>query len=207
MRRPSLRRLAALLAAGTLSATALSSCTGPGLNSGDTGFVTSDLAIKVLPESQREAPDGGADAVGGQTVDGKQVSLADYAGQVVVMPVWGSWCGPCRKEAPGLATASRDLEGKGAVVLGINTRDRNKAAVERFNARFDIPYDSIYDEDGETLLAFRGTLPPMSIPSFVFIDAQGRVAARILGPADLSTIYGVLEDLTGKDLPVPREDA
>jgi hypothetical protein len=54
------------------------------------------------------------------------------------------------------------------------------------------------------MLAFRGTLPPMSIPSFIFVDAEGRVAARILGEADLPTLYGVLEEITGKDLEVPR---
>jgi thiol-disulfide isomerase/thioredoxin len=184
-----------------LALSALSGCGGSGLSSSEAGFVTSDLSIEVLPADQRQEPRG---EVAGETVDGKAVSLADHAGKVVVMPIWGSWCGPCRKEAPGLALASRDLADKGVVVLGINSRDRNEVAVRKFVERFDLPYDSIFDEDGRTLLAFRGTLPPMSIPSFVFIDAQGRVAARILGPAELSTIYGVLEDLTGKRLPMPR---
>jgi thiol-disulfide isomerase/thioredoxin len=174
------------------------------LRSSDQGFVTSDLSVKVLDAADRRPPAG---EVAGRTVDGKQVSLSALNGKVVVMPVWGSWCGPCRKEAPGLALASRDLADKGVTFLGINSRDRNEAAVRGFLTRHDIPYDSIYDEDGQTLLAFRGTLPPMSIPSFVFIDAEGRVAARILGPADLSTLYGVLEDLTGTKLTVPRAAA
>jgi thiol-disulfide isomerase/thioredoxin len=179
----------------------LAGCT-PSLTSGDQGFVTGDGTVTVVAEADRKPPAG---EVAGETVDGKAVSLADLDGKVVVMPVWGSWCGPCRKEAPGLAIASRDLADKGIAVLGVNSRDRNKVDVQRFLDRFDIPYDSIFDEDGETLLAFRGTLPPMSIPSFVFIDAAGLVAARILGPADLSTLYGVLEDITGDKLTVPRE--
>ena len=174
------------------------------LRSGDQGFVTTDLSVKVLAPAEREAPLG---EVGGQTVDGKRVDLADYAGKVVVMPVWGAWCGPCRKEAPGLALASRDLAGKGVVFLGINSRDRNKVDVRSFIERVRIPYDSIYDEDGQTLLAFRGTLPPLAIPAVVVIDADGRVAARILGPSDLSTLYGVIEQVSGKRLTVPRESA
>ena len=55
------------------------------------------------------------------------------------------------------------------------------------------------------MLAFRGTLPPMSIPSFVFVDDEGRVAARIIGEADLPTLYGVLEEITGRRLEVPRD--
>ena len=173
----------------------------PSLSSGDQGFVTGDGTVNVVAEADRKPPAG---EVAGETVDGKKVSLEDYRGKVVIMPVWGAWCGPCRKEAPGLALASRDLSDKGIAVFGVNSRDRNKVDVQKFLERFDIPYDSIFDEDGQTLLAFRGTLPPMSIPSFVFIDAAGLVAARILGPADLSTIYGVLEDLTGDKLTVPR---
>lgn len=180
----------------------LSGCTGPQLSSGDQGFVTGDGAVSVLPESERRAPQG---EVAGETVDGEQVSLDDHAGKVVVIPVWGSWCGPCRAEAPGLAAAARDLEDDGVAFLGIGARDRDKVLVRRFIEQFDIPYDSIHDEDGQTMLAFRGTLPPMTIPSFVFVDSEGRVAARILGEADLPTLYGVLEELTGKDLTVPRD--
>jgi thiol-disulfide isomerase/thioredoxin len=180
----------------------LSACTGPQLSSGDQGFVTGDGAVSVLSESERDTPQG---EVAGKTVDGVQVSLDDHAGKVVVVPVWGSWCAPCRAEAPGLAAAARDLQDEGVAFLGIGARDRNKVDVRRFLERFDIPYDSIHDEDGQTMLAFRGTLPPMSIPSFVFVDQEGRVAARILGEADLPTLYGVLEELTGKDLTVPRD--
>ena len=187
-----------------LALLALTGCGGSTLSSGDTGYVSSYLTVEVLDQGDRRPPQG---EVAGETVDGEQVALSDLAGKVVVLPVWGSWCGPCRKEAPGLARAARDLADDGVAFLGIDSRDRNKVDVRRFLERFDVPYDSIHDEDGQTLLAFRGTLPPMSIPSFVFIDASGLVAARILGPADLSTIYGVLEDITGDKLTVPREPA
>jgi thiol-disulfide isomerase/thioredoxin len=180
----------------------LGACSGPELSSGDQGFVTGDGAVSVLAEEDRRAPQG---EVAGETVDGEQVSLDDHAGRTVVIPVWGSWCAPCRAEAPGLAVAARDLEDDGISFLGIGSRDRNKVDVRRFLERFDIPYDSIHDEDGQTMLAFRGTLPPMSIPSFVFVDDEGRVAARILGEADLPTLYGVLEDITGENLTVPRD--
>jgi thiol-disulfide isomerase/thioredoxin len=180
----------------------LTGCGAPQLSSGDQGFVTGDGAVSVLPEDERREPQG---EVSGETVDGVPVSLDDHAGKVVVVPVWGSWCAPCRAEAPGLAAAARDLRDDGVAFLGIDARDRNKVDVRRFLERFDIPYDSIHDEDGRTMLAFRGTLPPMSIPSFVFIDDRGRVAARIIGEADLATLYGVLEELTGKDLTVPRD--
>ena len=101
-----------------------------------------------------------------------------------------------------LAEAARDLADDGVVFLGIDSRDPNTANVRKFEERFDIPYESIYDPDGTTLLAFHGTLPPMTIPSFVFIDTEGRIAGRALDSMDRSTLYGVVEDVLGK--PVER---
>lgn len=173
----------------------LGGCGEPTFSAGEQGFVTGDGTVTVLDEADREKPAG---EVAGETVDGEAVSLDDHLGKVVVMPVWGSWCAPCRAEAPMLAEAARDLEDDGVVFLGIDSRDPNEAQVRRFLDRFDIPYDSIYDPDGITLLSFHGTLPPNTIPSFVFIDAEGRVAARALDSVSRSTLYGVVEDVLGE---------
>ena len=156
--------------------------------------MSGDGTVTVVDPAERQEPKG---EVEGDTIDGSPVSLADHLGKVVVMPVWGSWCGPCRAEAPMLAEAARDLEDDGVVFLGINSRDENTAKVQAFEDRFEIPYDSIYDPAGQTLLSFHGILPPQTIPSFVFIDAEGRVAARVLGEIDRSTLYGVVEDVLG----------
>jgi thiol-disulfide isomerase/thioredoxin len=188
-----LRRRAAGLAAVPL--VALAACSGSEFSAGEQGFVSADGKVTVLDPKEREAPRG---EVAGETIDGDRVSLADHRGKVVVMPVWGSWCAPCRAEAPMLAEAARDLEDDGVVFLGIDSRDPNTANVRQFVERFDIPYDSIYDPDGNTLLAFHGTLPPMAIPSFVFIDREGRVAGRALDSVTRSTLYGVVEDVLGE---------
>ena len=179
----------------------LVSCSGPTFSSGDQGFVSSDKTVTVLHADERKAPDGD---VAGETIDNAPVDLTQLEGRVVVMPVWGSWCGPCRAEAPMLAKASRDLDRHGVSFLGINSRDPSEVAARAFTKRFDIPYPSIYDPDGNTLLLFRGTLPPQTIPAFVFIDKEGRVAARVLGEIDESTLYGVVSDLLGKDVKPPR---
>jgi thiol-disulfide isomerase/thioredoxin len=185
---------AALL--GVLAA-GLTACGGSTFSAGDQGFVSGDGKVTVLDAADRRAPDG---EVTGRTVDGHRVSLGALRGKVVVMPVWGSWCGPCRAEAPMLAAAARDLRHDGVAFLGIDSRDPNTANVRRFIDRFQIPFDSIHDPDGTTLLAFHGTLPPMTIPSFVFIDARGRIAGRALDSVDRSTLYGVVEDVLGHRL-------
>lgn len=183
--------------AALLALALLAGCGGSTFSSGEQGFVSGDGKVTVLDEADRRPPDG---PVAGETVDGEPVSLEQHRGKVVVMPVWGSWCAPCRAEAPMLADAARDLEDHGVVFLGINSRDANTANVIRFTERFNIPYDSIHDPDGATLLAFHGTLPPMTIPSFVFIDAEGRIAGRALDEITRSTLYGVVEDLLGEEV-------
>jgi len=187
-----------------VAAPALAACGGPSFGSGEQGFVSGDGTVSVLHADDRMLPDG---EVAGETIDGDRVSLSDLEGRLVVMPVWGSWCGPCRAEAPMLADAARDLQDHGVSFLGIDSRDDNTAKAKAFVDRFDIPYPSIYDPDGNTLLAFHGTLPPMTIPSFVFIDADGQIAGRVLGKIDRSTLYGVVSDVLGSDVPVPREPA
>jgi thiol-disulfide isomerase/thioredoxin len=172
---------------------ALAGCSNNVGSSGDQGYVAGRGIITTLPVSEREQPG----EVAGETIDGEPLSLDDYAGQVVVVNVWGSWCAPCRAEAPMLADAARDLADQDVAFLGIDSRDPSKSAARAFVRRFDIPYPSIYDQQGRTLLAFRGTLTPNAIPSTVIIDRQGRVAASVLGEISRTTLYDLVEEVSG----------
>lgn len=176
---------------------ALAACSGSSLDTGGKGYVTGDGTVTVVAAADRRTP---LTEVAGRTVGGDPIALSDLRGKVVVMPVWGSWCAPCRAEAPALAQAARDLEDEGVVFLGINTRDVRRDDAAQFVRRFALPYESIYDPDGEVLLAFHGTLPPQTIPSFAVLDGQGRIAGRILGEASTATLYGVVEEVLGRDL-------
>jgi peroxiredoxin len=98
-----------------------------------------------------------------------------------------------------LAEAARDLADRDVAFLGIDSRDPSESAARAFVRRFDIPYPSIYDQQGSTLLAFRGTLSPNAIPSTVIIDRQGRVAASVLGEVTRTTLYDLVEEVAGAD--------
>ena len=102
------------------------------------------------------------------------------------MVVWGSWCTPCRAEAPDVVAAAVEL-GDEAQVIGIDIRDPSVEQAKSFVRRFDVPYPSFFSPDGKALLAFRGTLTPNSIPSFVVLDGEGRVAASIIGQLPSTT--------------------
>jgi thiol-disulfide isomerase/thioredoxin len=177
-------------ALGLACALALAGCSNDVGSSGNQGYVAGKGIITSVKAADRKQPG----EVSGRTLDGEQVSLADFRGKVVVVNVWGSWCGPCRAEAPMLAQASRDLAGKGVVFLGIDSRDPSKDAAKAFVRRFDIPYASLYDQQGTTLLAFRGTLTPNSVPSTVVVDPQGRVAGSVLGNLTRTTLDDLVDD-------------
>jgi thiol-disulfide isomerase/thioredoxin len=187
-----LRRTALFLCAALLGGAALAGCSSSvGSSGGDQGFVGGKGAVTTLPADQRKPPG----PVSGQTIDGKPLSLKDFAGKVVVVNVWGSWCAPCRAEAPMLASAARQLTPKGVAFLGLDSRDPSKAAARAFARRFRVPYPSIYDQEGRSLLAFRGTLSPNSVPSTVIIDKQGRVAASVLGEIDRTTLRDLVDQV------------
>jgi thiol-disulfide isomerase/thioredoxin len=191
------RRVAPLLAALTVAAAgaagAVTGCSSDVGSSGDQGYVAGKGIITSLAVADRRRPG----PVSGTTLDGTPVSLGDFAGKVVVLNVWGSWCAPCRAEAPMLAAAARDLRSRGVVFLGIDSRDPSRAAARAFLRRFDVPYPSLYDQRGSTLLSFRGTLTPNSVPSTVVIDTRGRVAASVLGQVTRTTLYDLVDDVSG----------
>jgi thiol-disulfide isomerase/thioredoxin len=189
-RRRTFPPLTALLA--VLLGAVLAGCSDDGVGgSGDAGFVSGKGVITQLAPADRERPG----EVSGETLDGEPIALDDFAGKTVVVNVWGSWCAPCRAEAPDLVAASDELADRDVVFLGINSRDLDKAAARAFQRRFEVPYPSIYDQQGRTLLAFRGTLSPNAIPSTVVVDDQGRVAASVIGEVSRATLVGLVEDV------------
>lgn len=182
----------AVLACTLLTVLVTAGCAVGSTGTGDKGYVDGSGAITQLEPADRSKPGN----VAGETLDGDQVALSQYLGKIVVINVWGSWCPPCRSEADDLATAAKQLQPEGVVFLGINTRDLSIQNALAFQREKAVPYASIFDPGGKNLLAFQGTLTPASIPSTVIIDAQGRVAASILGEVTSPrTLIGVVEDV------------
>jgi thiol-disulfide isomerase/thioredoxin len=188
-----------VLAAGALAAlTALAGCsTSSGNAVTGQNYQAGDGSITILAPDQRKAPG----ELRGTTIDGQQVDLASYRGNVVVLNVWGSWCGPCQKEAPALQAASEALAPKGVRFLGINIReDGNKARAAAFERAYGITYPSLFDSAGY-LLALRGVVAANAVPSTVVVDAQGRIAARISGATTKDTLVDLVDDVISDKAP------
>jgi len=192
MLRHSAVRIAAALAATLI----LVSCARTGADeqtrsAGQGGYPTVPRNLtQIAPDQRKELP-----TVSGPTLGSNQtISSQDYRGKVVVINVWGSWCPPCRKEAPDLQAASvetRDV----AQFVGITSKDYDPAPAEAFVRSFKITYPSIYDPTGKALLAFAGELPPSAIPSTMIVDREGRLAVRVLGEVSKITLVDMINDV------------
>ena len=129
--------------------------------------------------------------VNGTTLTGQKLALAQYHGHVVVLNFWGSWCTPCRVEAPVLASLSKHYTGTGVRFLGVDIRD-SPAAAEAFLSDAHISYPSFNDPGDEIALAFTATVPPSGIPTTLVIGRNGRISARVIGEVSYSGLRGLI---------------
>ena len=142
---------------------------------------------RIAPADREPAP-----AIAGPTLDGSTLDLAEYAGRVVVLNNWASWCAPCREEIPILVDAARQ-RGDGVAFVGLNVSDE-QAAASAFVDETGMDYPSIVDPAGALLGTIPG-VPAKSLPSTVFIDTQGRVAARVIGEVTAPELASILDEL------------
>ena len=123
----------------------------------------------------------------------KTVSVDDFKGDVVVINVWGQWCGPCRSETRELQKVYDATKAKGVAFLGIDVRDNNRDAAVDFVVDRKVTYPSIYDPAMRTMIAFGGKYPTTVIPSTVVLDRQHRVAAVFLRELLAEDLQSVVE--------------
>lgn len=127
---------------------------------------------------------------------GRSVGLENYPGRVVVINIWGSWCGPCRTEAPDLEFVQQQTAALGATVLGIDVRDDRQAATDFVRDR-GLTYDSIFDDSGRSL-ANLGGVPRNVVPLTIVLDRQHRVAAVYLQPIRVPVLVPLVRKLAAE---------
>jgi thiol-disulfide isomerase/thioredoxin len=159
--------------------------------SNGTNFVAGDGTAAYYQPGHRTA----APAVSGTTLSGRKLSLSSYRGHVVVLNFWGSWCAPCRKEAPTLAVLSQQYQAKGVRFVGVDIRDQASAA-QAFVQNFSIGYPSLNDPSDKIAADFRGAVSPAAIPSTLVIDQNDRIAGRVTGTAGYGSLNSILSKLT-----------
>jgi thiol-disulfide isomerase/thioredoxin len=133
-----------------------------------------------------------APPVSGPVVGGGRLALASYRGHVVVLNFWGSWCTPCREEAPGLSALATHFRASGVRFLGIDIRD-SPVSAEAFMNDFRITYPSLNDPSDNLALDFRNTVPPAGIPTTLVISRRGRITARVIGGTTYNGLRALIQ--------------
>jgi cytochrome c biogenesis protein CcmG, thiol:disulfide interchange protein DsbE len=134
----------------------------------------------VIPSALigRPAPDTDLPPVAGLTRDGKPVpglSAADLKGRVTVLNVWGSWCLPCREEAPVLMRMAADSRYR---LVGLNYKDEASNAI-KFLERFGNPFVAIgADANGRGAIEWG----VYGVPETFVIDREGMITHKLVGP-------------------------
>jgi thiol-disulfide isomerase/thioredoxin len=136
----------------------------------------------------------------------KTVSLDDFTGKVVVINVWGQWCGPCRTEITQLQKVYDATRAQGVAFLGIDVRDNNRDAAKDFIVDRKVTFPSIYDPPMRSMIAFGGKYPTTVIPSTVVLDRQHRVAAVFLRELLAEDLQPVVERLAKENGGAPESD-
>jgi len=119
------------------------------------------------------------DLSGPALMDDRPIRLSDFAGKVVVVNIWGSWCAPCRTETPELEKVFGETEPLGVAFLGIDVRDDRSAAKDFVTDR-NVRYPSIFDPPMRSLIALGKGYPTSVVPTTLVLDRKHRVAAVFL---------------------------
>lgn len=144
------------------------------------------LVEKVLPR------------VGTKAVDftwkdgGKIVSFSEVTkGKVVLLNLWATWCGPCKRELPDIVALSSEMASQGVVVVGVSLdqKEDKLQMVKTFCEKTGIPYLNVIDN----LLIADGYGGIQSIPTTFIIDRQGNVVQRITGMQSKETFVAALK--------------
>jgi thiol-disulfide isomerase/thioredoxin len=125
----------------------------------------------------------------GPTLDGGQLSPADYEGRVVVVNFWATWCGPCRREQPHLSAVEAEQGPDGAVFLGVNFRD-DEAAARAYLEEFEVAYPSLEDASGSIAHAFGVPY----LPATIVVDGTGEMRYRAVGAIEEDTLRDLIAD-------------
>ena len=149
------------------------------------GCSTSDSSSK--PDSNSNTANVSSTSVpqfSAKDIDGKLRHSSEWLGkQPVVINVWGTWCGPCRREIPDLAKLYEEYKPKGVELISLAVKDTPER-VRQYAGRNNMNWVLLMSED-QILIDYRAT---RGVPTTIFIDKNGNEIVRFIGMKDYETL-------------------
>ncbi|MEJ2430050.1 MAG: TlpA disulfide reductase family protein [Deltaproteobacteria bacterium] len=126
-------------------------------------------------------------------LNGKEVSLSDQRGKVLLVNVWATWCPPCRREMPSMQRLYKKFKGKNFEILAVSIDSEGRKAVEPFMRKMNLTFPALLDP-GETIRSLYGIT---GVPESFIIDQQGILVEKIIGPINWATpeVFQFIQDL------------
>jgi thiol-disulfide isomerase/thioredoxin len=145
---------------------------GPGTNPLSTGHMTAFVFKKT--------PEGVPDTVF-LDVSGKERTLKDWQGKVVLLNLWATWCAPCRKEMPSLDRLQAELGSDKFEVVAVSVDKTGIEGAKKFLDQIKVSHLGVFADPNIKL----GTeLKAIGMPASVLINREGREVGRLVGPAE-----------------------
>lgn len=148
---------------------------GPGRNALSTGQMAA-FVFKSAPEALPAAPFVDA--------EGREVTLADWKGKVVLLNLWATWCAPCRKEMPGLDRLQAELGSDRFEVVAVSVDRTGIEGARKFLDQINVRRLAVLSDPSARMGT---TLKAIGLPTTVLINAEGNEVGRLVGPAEWDT--------------------
>lgn len=134
--------------------------------------------------------------------DGQSLKLNDYAGKVVIVNFWASWCKPCVKELPGLNRLKKEFDIQPFEILGVNVAER-PARLKRFLTQHPLDFPVVYDRESTAFHAWG----IKALPTSFVIDRNGRVRYGASGAIEWDTaeIISAIQQLIDEETEEPAQ--
>jgi peroxiredoxin len=126
-------------------------------------------------------------------LNGRNLTLSDYRGKVILLDFWATWCAPCQAEIPRFVAWQSQYGQRGLQVIGISMDD-TAGPVRAFYGKFGINYPVAL---GNTKVAedYGGIL---GLPVNFVIDRTGRIYSKRAGTTDLAVVENEIQSLLGR---------
>jgi thiol-disulfide isomerase/thioredoxin len=118
---------------------------------------------------------------------GKERTLDDWKGKVVLLNLWATWCAPCRKEMPGLDRLQGELGSDKFEVVAVSVDRTGTAGAKKFLDQIKVEKLAVLADPSARMGA---TLRAIGMPATLLLDAEGREIGRMVGPAEWDTPEG-----------------